>query len=107
MANDFWFDKALCKGMPKYIFYGSYSERPERKARREKAAKAICAKCPVILQCREYATNNPEYGVWGGESEEERYKKGSPLPAGSKASQVRRIRTLRKRELINERSREA
>jgi len=82
VANDFWFEKALCKGLPKYIFYGTYSERPQRKAQREKAAKAICAKCPVILQCREYAANNPEYGVWGGETEEERYEKGFPVPGG-------------------------
>lgn len=33
------------------------------------AAKRVCAECPVIQQCREFALDNPIYaiaGVWGG-----------------------------------------
>ena len=30
-------------------------------------AKAICARCPVIEQCLDFITRNPErYGVWAG-----------------------------------------
>ena len=30
-------------------------------------ARAICAACPVRLQCLEYALKNEEYiGIWGG-----------------------------------------
>ena len=37
------------------------------------AAKAICATCPVLEQCREYALSAHEpYGIWGGMTEEER-----------------------------------
>jgi len=36
-------------------------------------AKAICAACPVLAQCREHALKTREpYGVWGGMSEEDR-----------------------------------
>lgn len=36
-------------------------------------AKAVCAECPVVSDCLDYAiTTNQEYGVWGGTSEEER-----------------------------------
>ena len=41
--------------------------------RRAANAKAICATCPVIEQCREYALRAQEpYGIWGGMTEEER-----------------------------------
>ena len=44
-----------------------------RRQRREEAAKALCARCPVIEQCREHALAVQEpYGVWGGLSESER-----------------------------------
>jgi WhiB family redox-sensing transcriptional regulator len=46
-----------------------------RRQRREDAAKALCARCPVIEQCREHALRVQEpYGVWGGLSEAERHQ---------------------------------
>jgi WhiB family redox-sensing transcriptional regulator len=38
-------------------------------------AKAVCAGCPVRVECREAARAlglDAEFGVWGGESEDER-----------------------------------
>jgi WhiB family redox-sensing transcriptional regulator len=36
-------------------------------------AKAICAACPVLAQCRDHALKTREpYGVWGGLGEEDR-----------------------------------
>lgn len=36
-------------------------------------AKAICARCPVQVECLEYALENREqYGVWGGTTRDER-----------------------------------
>jgi WhiB family redox-sensing transcriptional regulator len=38
-------------------------------------AKAVCAGCPVLAECRAWALDNPklaEFGVWGGLSEDER-----------------------------------
>ena len=38
-------------------------------------AKAICASCPVIMECRQKALDEGEpHGVWGGLTTEERYK---------------------------------
>jgi WhiB family redox-sensing transcriptional regulator len=91
-----WCDSGLCKGMSK-IFYASIYERPSQKKRREYRAKMICARCPVIEQCQAYARANPEYGVWGGETEEERYLQGFPVPVGSRARYRRRIKRMQKR----------
>jgi WhiB family transcriptional regulator, redox-sensing transcriptional regulator len=38
-------------------------------------AKAICASCPVIRECAEFAyANTPIQGIWGGTTAEERQK---------------------------------
>jgi len=37
-----------------------------------RAAKAICAVCPVALQCLEHALLRGESGIWGGTTERER-----------------------------------
>lgn len=38
-----------------------------------KEAKRVCAVCPVIEECREFALAHDErFGVWGGLSERER-----------------------------------
>ena len=40
---------------------------------RERKAKAVCASCPVRLECLNYAVARPEkYGTWGGLNEDER-----------------------------------
>ena len=40
---------------------------------REHRAKAICADCPVLAQCRDHALRSREvYGIWGGMGESER-----------------------------------
>lgn len=35
-------------------------------------ARRICRRCPVQAECLEYAIENPQYGVWGGVSAQER-----------------------------------
>ena len=37
-------------------------------------AKDICAECPMIQACRNYAMKHENYGVWGGLSADDRYK---------------------------------
>jgi hypothetical protein len=36
------------------------------------AARAVCARCPVLLPCRRYADVANPYGVYGGETQTER-----------------------------------
>ena len=54
-----------------------HQERPteskEEKHVREHRAKAICAICPVRIECLEYAVRTHEsHGIWGGLNELER-----------------------------------
>jgi hypothetical protein len=46
-----------------------------------RAAKDICAACPVIALCAAWAAQNTEYGIFGGLTPRERAKQyGKPLP---------------------------
>lgn len=35
-------------------------------------AKAVCACCPVARECRQYALDHDEQGIWGGTTDSER-----------------------------------
>lgn len=68
-----WQLRGSCRGVDPSLFFHPEGERGPRRSNREKAAKAICATCPVLLQCREAALAAREpYGIWGGLSEHER-----------------------------------
>lgn len=68
-----WQYDGLCREVDPEDFFSPEAERGTPKARREEAAKALCARCPVIEQCREHALTVQEpYGVWGGMSESDR-----------------------------------
>lgn len=78
MSNNLgWMKDAACKGKTQY-FYGEVNERPSALVKREATAKSICARCPSIEPCRAYARENREMGVWGGETDEERFLAGYP-----------------------------
>jgi WhiB family transcriptional regulator, redox-sensing transcriptional regulator len=42
---------------------------------------ALCSSCIVQAQCRVFARDNHEYGVWGAESELDRHLAGYSLMA--------------------------
>ena len=68
-----WQWEGACMGADSSVFFSPEAERGLKRARREENAKAVCARCPVIEQCREHALAVQEpYGVWGGLSEDER-----------------------------------
>ncbi|MEH3033540.1 MAG: WhiB family transcriptional regulator [Aeromicrobium erythreum] len=68
-----WQYEGLCRTVDPDAFFSPEAERGSSKQRREQAAKAMCAACPVIERCREHALSVQEpYGVWGGLSEAER-----------------------------------
>jgi WhiB family transcriptional regulator, redox-sensing transcriptional regulator len=70
-----WTNHASCHGQTQ-MFFAPPGERPEARAVREAQAKAICRSCVVRRECRDWARDHREYGLWGGESEEERAAAG-------------------------------
>jgi Transcription factor WhiB len=66
-----WLARAICVGVDPELFFPAAEEGPAR-ARQEAAAKAVCARCPVRAQCREWALTELPHGVAGGLSEDER-----------------------------------
>jgi WhiB family redox-sensing transcriptional regulator len=68
-----WQDLAACARFDTRLFFHPAGERGESFRAREEAAKSVCADCPVLWECRQYALEAREpYGVWGGLGEEER-----------------------------------
>ena len=62
-----------CRQQDVELFFHPYGEREPSRSRRERAALAICATCPVLAACRAYSLEAREpYGVWGGLTETER-----------------------------------
>lgn len=61
-----WMAEGACKGLADLMF-------PER-GEDTSQAKAVCAACPVVGECREYGLTLPYDlpGVWGGLSQRER-----------------------------------
>ena len=86
---DAWMTKAACKGLTT-VFFPPSAERPQARERREALARSVCASCPVVATCREFARSNHEYGFWGGESEDERHAAGFRLiaPIGTRARPI-------------------
>jgi WhiB family transcriptional regulator, redox-sensing transcriptional regulator len=86
---DLWewqFDGA-CRSEGPDVFFHPDRERGPSRRNRDKAAKAVCRRCPVLAACREHALKVHEpYGVWGGLTEHERealYVAPAVLPAAS------------------------
>ena len=73
--SDFW-DWQLhgsCRGGDPNLFFHPDGERGPAREERERAAKEICAACPVLALCAAHALKVREpYGVWGGMSEDDR-----------------------------------
>lgn len=63
-----WHDQAACKGLTERFFPITgkvFDERP---------AKAVCAQCPVMLECFAHRMVTREPGVWGHVDETEFHK---------------------------------
>jgi len=75
MSNDWWAD-ALCRneGIPTDLFYGSEDETVGERNLRIEMAKAVCGRCGVRTNCLESARNGDERGIWGGTTENERWR---------------------------------
>lgn len=68
-----WQLHAACRGTDGADFFPPEREQEKSRSRRVAKAKAVCFRCPVMVQCRTYSISVGEpFGVWGGLSEEER-----------------------------------
>ena len=92
-----WSKDAMCKGMA-HLFYPNDNERPTARDKREARAKTLCVKCPVLEECRNYGRTNSEFGIWGGENEEDRFKAGYKLPRYTSFHTARRLQRQRKKQ---------
>ena len=75
-----WVYLAACRGRTE-LFFPPYAERPQARVRREANARTICRSCPVRDRCLWWGRSHHEYGIWGGENEEERVSAGYSLMA--------------------------
>lgn len=68
-----WQELAHCRGEDPATFFSADGERGHDVEQREREAKAFCASCTVIVECREHSLRHPEpFGTWGGLSEHDR-----------------------------------
>ena len=91
-----WVADAVCGQTDPEVFF------PEKGGNSARQAKAICAECPVLDQCREYALAQDAmslHGVWGGTTQDERRKIRAGLglnvkqlqPCGTRAAYNRHL----------------
>ncbi|MBA9002496.1 MULTISPECIES: WhiB family transcriptional regulator [Thermomonospora] len=67
-----WTDHAICRGADPELFYPINYSVPVM-AEQVRAAKSICARCPVRAECLDWALRAGEPdGIWGGTTPEER-----------------------------------
>ncbi len=68
-----WQLAAACRDENPDLFFHPEGERGPVRIAREMAAKAVCARCPVLRECARHALAVREpYGVWGGLTEDDR-----------------------------------
>lgn len=74
LSPESWQHRAACRGPQAAVFFPPpHFERKRDRLERERRAKAICAICPVVSECLEYALTIKEpHGIWGGLNEAER-----------------------------------
>lgn len=72
---------AECIGYPDDVFFGYEEDRYQFTNATSEFAKAICARCPVIMECARWAIRNESWGIWGGLTPAERVQiRGVPYP---------------------------
>ena len=69
MEKEEWFPRAACRGMDPNVFFPNNLATIEED---REIAKRVCGNCEVKDLCREKGWPE-EYGIWGGEDEDERW----------------------------------
>lgn len=60
-----WVDEAACAGLSEDWFFPYHSSATLD-------AKSVCARCPVLTECRTHGLKYERFGIWGGLSPSER-----------------------------------
>ena len=83
-----WRDRAACRATADpELFFPTAESGPARDAQ-EAAAKAWCARCPVVADCLAEALARIPYGVAGGLTEQERRRLYRTTGTGSRTAGV-------------------
>ena len=69
--SDLWQNRAVCAGADPDVFFSP---------KRTNEASALCARCPVVAQCRSFSAND-RFGVWAGQSRGDGKNPGPSLTA--------------------------
>ncbi len=81
-AREAWRAQAACRDADVKMFFPDSDEEAE-------AAKAVCASCPVRIECLEFAlATRQEDGVWGGLTELERRRLRRRRQAAARAARA-------------------
>jgi WhiB family redox-sensing transcriptional regulator len=84
-----WRHHAVCKEVDPELFFPSGHHAVD--GPQVQAAKNVCAGCPVILECRQWAIESGQiFGIWGGQTEDERAVEIRNRPKGAKRRYFRR-----------------
>lgn len=77
---------------PDEVFFPSDSGAI-RSSKAVQLARAVCGPCPLQDGCRQWAQENREWGIWGGESQQDRYRSTgiSPRHASLPSRRSRRV----------------
>jgi WhiB family redox-sensing transcriptional regulator len=67
-----WRSRAACRNAPEPELSFPLDTTGGPAARQVAAAKAICARYPVLAECRSWAISHEAYGIWGGLTEHQR-----------------------------------
>jgi len=74
-----WMLRGACRGEDPELFFPISSAGPA--LAQVSSAKAVCARCPVRVNCLTYALITQPEGIWGGTTREERRPDGTGAPA--------------------------
>ena len=89
MTTQDWRHRAACRNLDPEIFFPVAEAGPARE-RAQARALAVCARCPVVAECLEYALAKIPYGIAGGMTEDERRALRRPVPAAGVGPAPRR-----------------
>lgn len=65
-------EKANCRNVSTNAFYIQDDEDATKRFAKTEYARAVCAVCPIQMECLAYAFKHERYGMWGGMTARER-----------------------------------